>query len=249
MARRNLEPKQEPAGEDEVGVAAVNRALSLLDTFSKEQLSFTLAQMAERTGLYKSTILRLAESLEAYGYLRRGEGSVFTLGPTPFRLATLYQRNLHPAELVMPVLRNLVELTEESATFYVISGDKRLCAYRANSPLAITDNVQAGEMRPLERGAGGKVLLAFVGRQGPEFDTIREEMFSLSRGELYEGIVSLASPVFGSADKLEGAISISGPATRLGKEAIARIKPHLFRASQHLTELFGGDGSRYEVLL
>jgi DNA-binding IclR family transcriptional regulator len=52
-----------------------------------------------------------------------------------------------------------------------------LCAYRANSPLAITDNVQAGEMRPLERGAGGKVLLAFVGRQGSEFDTIREEMF------------------------------------------------------------------------
>ncbi|WP_454752851.1 IclR family transcriptional regulator domain-containing protein [Cupriavidus necator] len=92
-------------------------------------------------------------------------------------------------------------------------------------------------------------MLAFTGKRGAEFDMIRAELFSISRGELYDGIVSLAAPAFGPNDKLEGAISISGPDSRFDAEAIARNRQYLYRASQRLTELFGGDGTRFQAVL
>lgn len=63
------------------GVAAVERALSILDAFRAAQGELSLATLAERTGLYKSTILRLIVSLEAGGYIRRIESGNYQLGP------------------------------------------------------------------------------------------------------------------------------------------------------------------------
>ena len=59
------------AGEG--GVAAVHRALTILDAFTESDQKLGLAELAKRTGLYKSTLLRLAKSLEKFGYLIRSE--------------------------------------------------------------------------------------------------------------------------------------------------------------------------------
>ena len=48
----------------EPGVAAVNRALSILLAFEKSVEGMTLAEISAVTGLYHSTILRLCASLE-----------------------------------------------------------------------------------------------------------------------------------------------------------------------------------------
>ena len=53
------------------GVAAVDRALSLLCAFKEGDLSLSLAELAERTRLYKSTVLRLLASLEHGGWVQR----------------------------------------------------------------------------------------------------------------------------------------------------------------------------------
>lgn len=231
--------------DEETGVAAVNRALSLLAAFSKERPSLTLADLAERTGMYKSTILRLAESLDAFGYLKRSATGIFTIGPAPMRLAALYQSNLHPAEVVMPVLRELVVRTTESAALYVLAGDKRLCAYRVSSPRAISDNVQQGELLALDKGAGGRVLRAFGGANGAPFDRIRRSMFSLTLGERDEETAAVASPVFGIGRKLEGALSLSGPIHRFSPEAVEKMMPALFMAARALTSGLGGDADVY----
>lgn len=53
------------------GVGAVDRALGLLNCFKDGNAVLTLTQLAEATGLYKSTVLRLAASLERSGFLVR----------------------------------------------------------------------------------------------------------------------------------------------------------------------------------
>ena len=73
------------------GVAAVERALAILDCFESDHESLPLKTIAQKTGLYKSTILRLCVSLESYGYLRRREDGDFQLGPTLWRLGALYR--------------------------------------------------------------------------------------------------------------------------------------------------------------
>ena len=62
------------------GVAAVDRALTLLLAFGPGEDTLGLAELARRTGLYKSTALRLIASLLHAGFLAR-QGEAYTLGP------------------------------------------------------------------------------------------------------------------------------------------------------------------------
>lgn len=246
MAHRNTHKSlQEDVGLD-VGVAAVNRALTILEAFSKERSTFTLAQLAEHTGLYKSTLLRLAESLEHFGYLRRAASGVFTLGAAPMRLAALYQSSLHPAEIVMPALRQLVAITGESAALYVRAGDKRLCAYRVASPRAISDNVRQGELLALNRGAGGHVLLAFSGERGAIYDDIRQSMCTVTLGERDQETAAVARPVFGAGQALEGALSLSGPIQRFTPDTVREMSEALLKVARQLTSALGGDPDAYD---
>src|SRR4051812_19934699 len=60
------------AGTDRMStdkVEAVERALAVLDAFHADRAAMTLSEIASATGFYKSTILRLAGSLERLGYL------------------------------------------------------------------------------------------------------------------------------------------------------------------------------------
>lgn len=242
-------PPSEPYCEStssESGVAAVNRALSLLAAFTPERPSLTLAQLAAHTGLYKSTILRLAQSLTAFGYLVRTDEGVFALGPAPLQLAGIYRRGLHPAEQVMPLLRALVQETGESASLYLRAGQMRVCAYRVPSPRAVTDNVQEGELLPLHQGAGGHVLLAFTDGKSPRHEVIRQRLVVVSRGERAPETAAVAVPVFTDTQRLYGALSLSGPIARFTPQAVAGMRSALLTAAQAMTLSLGGDTTIYQ---
>ena len=112
---------------NEVGVAAVNRALSILDAFAVNDSRLSLAEIAKRTGLYKSTALRLIKSLEKFDYVHRSEDGAYQLGSKPFFLGSLYQRHFRTSDVVPPVLRQMVDQLKEGASLYVRDGDCRVC--------------------------------------------------------------------------------------------------------------------------
>ena len=99
--RRRGRPRATDAAEAP-RVEAVERALSLLETFADGRPRLSLAEMAQRAGLYPSTVLRLAASLAQFGYLRRDQDGMFRLGPAPMRLGALYQAGFNLAEVLRP---------------------------------------------------------------------------------------------------------------------------------------------------
>lgn len=244
-----LNSEAEATETAEIGVAAVNRALTILEAFTQEKRALTLAELSEATGLYKSTLLRLIESLSHFGYISRSGTGVFTVGPRAMRLAAIYKTSLHPAEIVMPCLRSLAERTRESAALYVRSGHMRMCAYRVSSPRAVSDNVNEGDMLPLSSGASGKILLAFSGEKGVDFDRIREAMVCVSLGERDPEVAAVSCPVFAAGDDLKGALAVSGPIHRFPPELIAAVQPLLLDAARQLTTSFGGDPALYDRVL
>ena len=56
------------------GVSAAERALAVLTAFRRGDGALSLAELAERTGLVKSTIMRLAVSLQLYPPARTPAG-------------------------------------------------------------------------------------------------------------------------------------------------------------------------------
>src|SRR5688572_15400107 len=224
---------------EEGGVAAVDRALTILDALTDEKI--TLAELSKRTGLYKSTVLRLVASLERFGYILRAEDGCYRLGSKVLYLGSLYQRHFRTSEIVPPVLRKLVDELQEGASFYIIDGNQRIVLHRVDAARAVRDAVHEGDRLPLTNGAAGHVLRAFSGARGERYDRVREAMFEASFGERDPEIAAFACPVFRHGNQLVGAISVSGPRYRIEALGEENILPVLFAHAQALTRTFGGD--------
>lgn len=223
------------------GVAAVNRALTILAAFDGETEAMTLAALARRTGLYKSTLLRLMASLLEFGYLGQLPDGRYHLGPTPFRLGAVYQRTNRLYDHVMPVLRHLVGAGTESPSFHIRhDATSRLCVFRVDSQHSTLDRVEAGALLPLDRGAAGKVILAFGGESGETFERIRSDFISASFGERDPDCAGMACPVFGPDGKPAGALSVSGPKPRFTRENSRRMSDLLLDSALRLTRILGG---------
>lgn len=222
------------------GVAAVDRALALLDAFTEQEHTLSLAELARRTGYYKSTLLRLAASLERRGYLARLEDRRWRLGPAASRLGAVYQVAYHLGDVVEPVLQKLAVETGETASFNVRDGNVRVCLYRVESTQRLRDHVRQGEVLPLERGAGGKVLLAFSGEPGPAFDAIRSQGVYTAFGERDPQLGGISAPVFGPEGRLAGALTISFPLSRLDRQAAAALEPVVRARAAEITARLGG---------
>lgn len=225
---------------DEGGVAAVDRALTLLDAFTEEDQSLTLTELSKRVGFYKSTTLRLAESLERFGYLRRLENGAFRLGPKPLFLGSLYQKHFKTVDFVPSVLRKIVDELQESASFFIRDDHQRVCLHRVDSPRAIRDAIHEGARLPLTVGASAHVILAFNGLSGAKYDRIREQLFAISLGERDPESAAVAAPVFVVQQQLLGAISLSGPKYRFEKANTKKIVEVLHQHCKALSESLGG---------
>jgi len=225
----------------EVGVAAVERALSILEAFGETDDTLTLADFAKRTGLYKSTILRLSKSLENHGYLLRAAGGTYRLGSKLLYLGSLYQRHFRTADVVVPILRDMVQQAHEGASFYVRDEDKRVCLHRVDATRAVRDSVHEGDRLSLKVGAAGHVLCAFSNERGARYDEVRENMYAASFGERDPETAAVACAVFGLQQRLIGALSISGPRYRIEATGLKRLLPVLLKYGRELTRVLGGD--------
>lgn len=227
------------------GVAAVERAFSIMAALERADGPVSLADLSRITGLYKSTILRLMTSLEHNGYATRLRDGGYDLGPAVIRLGLAYERKNALRGHVMPVLQDLVERGTESASFHVRQdGEHRLCLYRVDSHHSTLDRVTAGETYPMKVGAAGRVLLAFGDEAAPPSDPIRAQGWALSLGERDPACAGLAAPVFGAAGLL-GALSLSGPRERFGAAEIAVMRALLMPIAAHLTHRLGGAWPRF----
>ncbi len=231
------------------GVEAVERALSLLVAFRDGDGPLTLTELAARTALHKSTALRLFASLLTQGFLRRLPDGRYHLGPEILRLARLYKRSFHLPELVVPALRRLSEATGETAAFYIRDGDSRICLHRVEPARTVRAAAFEGDRFSLDRGASGKVLLAFSTPAESKFAAVRRTMYAVSIGERNPETAAIACPVFGVMDVLCGALNISGPRERMSAAALDRIRPQLLEMAAEITAALGGDTDRYRASL
>src|SRR4051812_30592316 len=220
------------------GVSSAERALAVLTAFRQGDGALSLAELAQRTGLVKSTIMRLAASLQQYQLVARLPDGRYRLDAGTLRLGTNYQQAFNLEDQVVPTLERLAAETGETATFYVRHGDDRVCLFRVESASAIRMRVQPGDLRPMDDSAVAKVLRRYEG--GPGNDSAGDGVVLYTSGASDPHIAALATPVFGVGPTLIGAIAIAGPMTRLTPERAQLLKEVLAEAGIELTQLCSG---------
>jgi DNA-binding IclR family transcriptional regulator len=231
------------------GVAAVERALAILDAFGPADQRLTLSDLSKRTTFYKSTILRIAQSLLRHGYLQHLNDGSYQIGPKPLMLGAIYQRSLRIGDILLPLMQELAKQTGESVSFYSRHGDIRVCLHRVDSNHAVRDHVREGDVLLLDRGSGGRVLLAFAGAKGEPYETTRRDHYYISLGERDPETAGISAPVFGSGQLLLGSLTLAGPHSRVDRAFIESTRVPLLRIAARATGALGGDAAPIEVAL
>jgi DNA-binding IclR family transcriptional regulator len=218
------------------GVAAVDRALAVLMCFREGDGSLSLAEIAERTKMAKSTVLRLLASLQHHGLAQRVDDRRYMLGPSVAWLYGIYIGSFSLEAAALPALRQLMAATGESTAFHVRQGDKRLTLFRVESPQPIRDHGRAGDIFPLERGSGGRVLLAFAGTKGAIYEKIRREGYVALVGDRMPELAGISAPVFKAGGELVGAVTLTMPAMRYTAKHIPAVRA----AAREISARLGG---------
>jgi DNA-binding IclR family transcriptional regulator len=224
------------------GVGVLDKAVVLL-SFLSEEGPATLAEVVDGTGLPRPTAHRLLAALEAHRLVARG-GVRYSLGP---RLSLWGSRaaGLDLTGAARSALVALRDETGESTQLYVREGDRRVCvASVERASGGLRDTVPVGAVLPLDRGSGGKVLLAwsengerFTG--AAELEEVRSRGWAESVAEREAGVASVSAPVFGADGELRAAVCASGPVSRLGEHPGERLARPVVAAARGIEAALG----------
>lgn len=201
-----------------------------------------LAELSALLGLEKSSVHRIARTLEDYGYVRQdSETSGYVLHDQVLTLARklLSRRPVH--ELARKYLRRLVQETGETAHLAIWSpgGVFQMEHELGRHPVASTG--QFGSEDSLHCTAVGKALLAgmsetelrdtlgqiglrpFTHNTITSWSTLAEQCRMVAeRGVAFDyeeyavGVRCVASPVYDMRGRIIASLAVAGPAERLG---------------------------------
>jgi DNA-binding IclR family transcriptional regulator len=240
-------PKPAPVAD----VAVLARAISILDAVEAGAHTFT--RVVDATGLPRTTAHRLLGALEEEGFLARyGEGLGYRLGPRLLRLAAGAMRELPLRDLARPALERLVRSTGESAQLYARAGDRRVCIDAVESPSELRTIVPVGSSLPLTAGSAAKIFLAHTPeperlirraeepkRFAHEVELARNRGWASSSGEREAGVGSVSAPIVGAFGLLVAVVSVSGPASRMGRINARRYVPAVLEAATEIERALG----------
>jgi DNA-binding IclR family transcriptional regulator len=243
-----MDRSKSSAGAD---VAVLSRAISILDAV--EQGAHTFTRVVDATGLPRTTAHRLLGALEDEGFLARyGEGLGYRLGPRLLRLAAGAMRELPLRDLARPALERLVRSTGESAQLYARAGDRRVCIDAVESPSELRTIVPVGSSLPLTAGSAAKVFLAHTPepdrlirraeepkRFAHEVELARNRGWASSSGEREAGVGSVSAPIVSAFGLLVAVVSVSGPASRMGRINARRYVPAVLEAATEIERALG----------
>ncbi|KKW91998.1 MULTISPECIES: IclR family transcriptional regulator [Sphingobium] len=241
MTKRDQEEGQ---SNSKSGVAAVDRAFTILGAFTHEQPVQSLAELARNTGLYKSTILRLLGSLEGFGYIRQMADGNYQLGPKLAELSSIFQDAFDLRDYVEPALKDVVNQTHEGVSFLVRDGDTQLCLFRQDGRHAVRDyHIRVGTRLNLDSGASARI---FRHLSNPaRLPNPLPRYYAISRGEVNGEMAAISAPVFGARNELVGALQISSPIARFTDDHVEMLKSVDTEASVRLSISLGLDPRQF----
>jgi DNA-binding IclR family transcriptional regulator len=236
-------------------IGTVARALSVLRVIAEAKAQVGVKEVSDALALPMSTSHRLLDLLAEAGFVekekirrRYGVGSEF------FRLANLVTQKVSIPSLVQPLLNELTAKTGETAlyTSYLSAHHTAAYAAKCDSPHSLRFRISLHVEMPLEWGATGLAILAFLPEdvQGDVFArarpspvsgrklareaffkriaTVRRDGFAVTEGEKLPDSIGIAAPLETIPGSVVGSIALTIPKIRF-ERAKARYYGDLVR--------------------
>ena len=226
-------------------VQSIRRAFDVLGALADGPLGVT--DVAERSGLPKSTAARMLATLAHEGAVEQVSGATsYRLGPRLVTLASGLTPTRSLAAVAHPTLEELAVASGEAAGLSVPDGDLVHYIDQVAVPNPVSVRDWTGTRAPLHAVSSGQVLLAFrmpaavnhylarpmegfTARTLTEPESVRSRLHAIRRAgyawaieEFDEGISSVAAPIADASGEVVAALHLHGPSYRFpaaGQEA------------------------------
>ncbi|MFJ4872980.1 IclR family transcriptional regulator [Streptomyces sp. NPDC088757] len=149
-------------GRPAEGQPVVDRAFALLGAFDSDHRALSLADLARRGGVPRSSALRLARSLVHVGALERLDDGRFVVGLRLLETASLAPRGHGLRAVAMPYMEDLFHVTRQHVLLAVRDRGEALLVERLSALDAGPVRYRVGGRLPLASTGVGLVLLAFA---------------------------------------------------------------------------------------
>lgn len=251
-------------GADRYPIAVLRRALDLLDALG-ETGSLSLTEASARTGVNKATAYRILTNLEARGYVTRdGATARYSLGLHLAHLGARMAQGLDLRRQARPLLEALQASSAETANLGVPGEDGIIYidivqserglrmaatvgarddyhstalgkAMLADLPPERVDRLLAGAR--LERKTANTITRADLLRA--ELRRIRERGYAIDDEENEVGARCVSAPIFGGDGGVIGAVSVSGPSSRLPVQRLPELADDVRAVSREISARMG----------
>lgn len=245
-------------------VQSVDRTLDVLESLASRRGATGISELSGLVGLHVSTVHRLLATLVDRGYVRQDpESSRYHLGSRIFALASAADLHLDLRLVARPYLERMMRASGETANLVTASDSEVVYLDQVASMHLVKMFTAPGMRAPLYCTGTGKVMLAF---RGPEFAApvlaapmrrytshtittaaaleselaaIRKRGYSVDNEEMEDGVRCLAVPVFDRRKECVGAISVSGPTTRMTNDRVERLSVTARQIGEELSRQLG----------
>jgi DNA-binding IclR family transcriptional regulator len=245
-------------------VQSVDRTLDVLEALASRRGATGISEVAGIVGLHVSTVHRLLATLVDRGYVRQDpESSKYHLGSRVFTLASAADLHLDLRLVARPYLERMMRASGETANL-VTSSDTEVIYLDQVASMHLVKMFTAPGMRgPMYSTGVGKAMLAFKDRASietvlsspmrrytprtivtraaleDELAAIRKAGYSIDNEEMEEGVRCIAVPVYDRRHECVGAMSVSGPTTRMTMERVAKLAPAMVSIADELSRQLG----------
>jgi DNA-binding IclR family transcriptional regulator len=246
-------------------IQSVERALDILEAFERGPAEIGVSELGRETGLHKSTVFGLLNTLCRRGYVEKNpESGKYRLGLRAFQIGSVVLNRMDLPALAAPILQELVDKHQETVHLVVRDGFNVVYIAKRESPRSVRIVSQVGRRLPCYCTGVGKVLLAHMPEEElqallsanelkrftrntivepqalkAELRVIRERGYALDNEEIEEGLKCVAAPVRNHTGKVVAAMSVAGPASRMTSGRIAEIIDSVKSAALELSRRLG----------
>ena len=246
-------------------IKSLDRAMAVFEHLSESQ-GKALSTIAAETGQSTATVYRILVTLEGRGLVEFDpEEQIWQIGPRAFVIGARFLRRTSLVERARPILRRLMQETGETANLGIAQTGRVLFVSQVETHESIRAFFPPGTLSAIHASGIGKALLAhmdpaerdaivdaplerFTAHTLTEtdvlqanLDLIRTRGYAVDGEEKNLGMRCVAAPVFDMNKEAIAGISVSGPTSRVSREALASFSGPVMAAAQDLTAAIGGE--------
>ncbi|MDT6939301.1 IclR family transcriptional regulator [Brucella pseudogrignonensis] len=248
-------------------VPAVMRASQILDCVAESRDGIKLSDLVRKTGLPKSSVHGLCQTLTHLKLLKLNGDGCFTMGPQSVRWANVFLAKSDIVDAFHEAVAEAAGLEAYTLTLSQLEGAEviYLSCRNSSAPLGITFRI--GMRVPAVFTATGKAMLAAMSEQelvchlpldwptpitpssvqslkqlGSEIAEIRKRGYSVDDGQLREGMYCIGASICDRPDHPAAGIALSMMAAEARPEIIATMGARVRALADSVAERMGWHG-------